>query len=82
MPVTLRFISFRRAMIARVSAFTLPWPTSTSRQTNSASFMPAQAEATMAFSRRRLGAKMPGVSTKIICVLPRLTMPMTRVRVV
>ena len=36
----------------------------------------------MARSSRRLGAKMPGVSTKMICAVPESAMPRTCVRVV
>ena len=36
----------------------------------------------MARSSRRLGAKMPGVSTKMICAAPSMTMPRTSARVV
>ena len=36
----------------------------------------------MARSRRRLGAKMPGVSTKMICAAPCMATPSTRRRVV
>ena len=42
----------------------------------------AQALVTMARSSRRLGAKMPGVSTKISCAAPSVTMPRTGMRVV
>ena len=45
---------------------------------------PAQAAETIARSRRRpgLGAKMPGVSTKMICAPSWIAMPSTRRRVV
>ena len=36
----------------------------------------------MARSSRRFGAKMPGVSTKMICAAPSMAMPRTRLRVV
>ena len=36
----------------------------------------------MARSRRRLGAKMPGVSTRMIWLWPSMAMPRTRARVV
>src|SRR4051812_48601187 len=50
--------------------------------TTSASPAPPQAEVTMARSSRRFGAKMPGVSTKMICDGPSSAMPRTSVRVV
>src|SRR5581483_773570 len=48
----------------------------------SASCAPLQAAVTMARSRRRWGAKMPGVSTKMICALFCTAMPRIKVRVV
>src|SRR5690606_27272028 len=54
----------------------------TTTTTRSASAAPAQAAATMARSRRRFGVKMPGVSTKMICVVPSVATPRMRVRVV
>ena len=48
----------------------------------SASCAPPQAVATMARSSRRCGAKMPGVSTKMICAAPSIAMPRTSARVV
>ena len=48
----------------------------------SASSAPFQAAFTIARSRRRLGEKMPGVSTKMICVLPRMAIPRMGIRVV
>ena len=50
--------------------------------TASASPAPPQADVTMARSSRRLGAKMPGVSTKMICAAPSSAMPRTSARVV
>ena len=55
---------------------------STSSTISSASPAPDQAAATIARSSRRRGAKMPGVSTKMICVWPSIAMPMRRLRVV
>src|SRR6185312_12692816 len=55
---------------------------SSSTQTRSASCAPLQAVETMARSSRRLGAKMPGVSTRMICALPSTTMPRISARVV
>ena len=43
---------------------------------------PPHAAFTMARSRRRLGAKMPGVSMKMICALSLMAMPRTGMRVV
>ena len=71
----------RRSRIASASSST-PLRASISRQTTSASPAPPQAEVTMARSSRRLGAKMPGVSTKMICAAPSSAMPRTRARVV
>src|ERR1700726_4252367 len=48
---------------------------SSSTQTRSASCAPLQAVDTMARSSRRFGAKMPGVSTSMICALFSTTMP-------
>ena len=44
--------------------------------------MPAEAALTIAVSSRRLGAKMPGVSTNMTWQRSRIVMPMTRRRVV
>src|ERR1700750_1772088 len=55
---------------------------SSSTQTRSASWAPLQAVETMARSSRRLGAKMPGVSTRITCALSSITMPRISARVV
>src|SRR3954452_10885323 len=43
--------------------------------TRSASWAPLHAVDTMARSSRRFGAKMPGVSTRMICALSSITMP-------
>ena len=67
--------------IASTSSST-PLDASTSRPTRSASPAPPQAEVTIAWSRRRRGMKIPGVSTKMICAVPSIAMPRTRVRVV
>src|ERR1700760_4380168 len=55
---------------------------SISTQTRSASCAPLQAVDTMARSSRRFGAKMPGVSTRMICDLPSIAMPRISARVV
>src|SRR5690349_22048701 len=67
--------------IASASA-SRPSLASSRRQTRSASCAPVQAVITMARSSRRLGAKMPGVSTRMICAFPSATMPRIRARVV
>ena len=80
-----RLPSFSPLMIRAVSA---PGPdlidtsASTSTTTASASETPCHARATIARSSRRLGAKMPGVSTKMSCVASSMTTPRTTVRVV
>jgi len=76
-----RFTSGSLARIASTSSET-PLRASMSRQTASASEAPLQAEWTMARSSRRFGAKMPGVSTRMICAAPSMTMPRTSARVV
>src|SRR6185437_10004632 len=55
---------------------------SSSTQTRSASCAPLQAVETMARSSRRFGAKMPGVSNRMICALSSMTMPRISARVV
>ncbi len=60
----------------------MPLRASTSSAITSASPAPPQAEVTMARSSRRFGAKMPGVSTKMICASPASAMPRTSARVV
>src|SRR6202008_558247 len=55
---------------------------SSSTQTRSASWAPLQAVETMARSSRRFGEKMPGVSTRMICALPSMTIPRISARVV
>src|SRR6185503_3601385 len=59
-----------------------PLRASISRPTRSASCAPLQALVTMARSSRRRGAKMPGVSTKMICEEPSAAMPRISARVV
>src|SRR5579864_2681922 len=59
-----------------------PWRASSRTQTRSASCAPLQAVETMARSSRRLGAKIPGVSTRMICALSSITMPRIKARVV
>src|SRR6478752_9670835 len=55
---------------------------SSSTQTRSASCAPLHAVETMARSSRRFGAKMPGVSTRMICAGPSTTIPRISARVV
>src|ERR1700744_2334736 len=55
---------------------------SSNTQTRSASCAPLQAVDTMARSSRRFGAKMPGVSTRMICDFPSIAMPRISARVV
>src|SRR5215472_16783447 len=55
---------------------------SSSTQTRSASCAPLQAVVTMARSSLRFGKKMPGVSTRMICAAPSMTMPRISARVV
>src|ERR1700749_4303115 len=55
---------------------------SSSTQTRSASCAPLQAVETMARSSRRFGAKIPGVSTRMICDLPSMALPRISARVV
>src|ERR1700744_5195500 len=59
-----------------------PLLASSSTQTRSASWAPLQAVETMARSSRRFGAKMPGVSTRMIWALSSITMPRISARVV
>src|ERR1700687_1347364 len=60
----------------------MPSRASSSIQTRSASCAPLHAVDTMARSSRRLGRKMPGVSTRMICALLSITMPRISARVV
>src|SRR5690606_23929427 len=55
---------------------------STTSRIASAACAPSQAAWTIARSSRRLGWKMPGVSTRMICVSPSSAMPSRRARVV
>src|ERR1700692_2946592 len=59
-----------------------PSRASSSTQTRSASCAPLQAVDTMARSSLRLGRKIPGVSTRMICALLSITMPRIRARAV
>src|SRR5579859_942708 len=70
-----------RSRIAAVSS-SMPSRASISTQTRSASCAPLQAVDTMARSSRRLGKKIPGVSTRIICARFSITMPRISARVV
>src|SRR5258708_1642890 len=60
----------------------MPSRASSSTQTRSASCAPLQAVDTMARSSLRLGRKIPGVSTRMICALFSITMPRINARVV
>src|SRR5437763_6585255 len=60
----------------------MPALASSSTQTRSASCAPLHAVDTIARSSRRLGEKMPGVSTRMICALFSMTMPRISARVV
>src|SRR5260370_25937775 len=60
----------------------MPSRASSSTQTRSASCAPLHAVDTMARSSRRFGAKMRGVSTRMICALFSITMPRISARVV
>src|SRR5215467_10279558 len=66
----------------RSASSSSPALASSSAQTRSASWAPLQAVDTMARSSRRFGAKMPGVSTRMICAAPSTTMPRISARVV
>src|SRR6201987_5922682 len=59
----------------RSASSSMPALASSSTQTRSASCAPLQAVDTMARSSRRFGAKMPGVSTRMICASFSITMP-------
>ncbi len=80
-----RILSWRtsasRFRIASASA-SIPALASSKTQTMSASCAPLQAVETMARSSRRRGAKIPGVSTRMIWALSSITMPRIRARVV
>src|ERR1700733_2328471 len=67
--------------IASASALS-PSRASINTQTRSASCAPLQAVDTIARSSRRFGAKMPGVSTRMICEWFSTTIPRIRARVV
>src|SRR5579871_824532 len=73
---------FRLSMMERLGSSRCLRLASTSSTIKSASSAPRQAALTMARSSRLRGAKMPGVSTKIICALSSATIPSTRRRVV
>src|SRR6202161_938505 len=60
----------------------IPARASSSTQTRSASCAPLHAVDTMARSSRRLGRKIPGVSTRMICAWLSITMPRISARVV
>src|SRR6202166_4808360 len=60
----------------------MPVLASSSTQTRSASCAPLQAVDTIARSSRRLGRKIPGVSTRMIWALLSITMPRISARVV
>src|SRR5579864_7426270 len=73
------FASFFKIASASASR---PARASISTQTRSASWAPLQAVDTIARSSLRLGSKIPGVSTRMICALPSTTMPRISARVV
>ena len=73
--------SFNRSRMASASPL-MPRSASIKSTTTSASLAPPQAVVTIAVSSRRFGLKMPGVSTKTICVLSCVAMPRTIARVV
>ena len=81
---TSHFFSGRFTNPSRIFSTFGPAPArpSTTIRIRSASDAPSHAAATMARSSRRLGAKMPGVSTRMICASPSKAMPIRRVRVV
>src|SRR4030081_1059986 len=60
----------------------MPSRASSSTQTRSASWAPLHAVDTMARSSLRLGEKMPGVSTRMICAWLSIKMPRISARVV
>jgi hypothetical protein len=64
------------------ASVSIPALASSSTQTRSASCAPTHAVDTMARSSRRFGAKMPGVSTRMIWALLSITMPRISARVV
>src|SRR5579871_4944527 len=66
----------------RSASSSSPALASSSAQTRSASWAPLQAVETMARSSLRFGAKMPGVSTRMIWALFSMTMPRISARVV
>src|SRR3954447_10080700 len=72
------------ATLVRIASASSSMPAlaSSSTQTRSASCAPLQAVETMARSSRRLGRKIPGVSTRMICALFSITMPRISARVV
>src|SRR4051794_10167498 len=72
------------ATLVRIASASSSMPAlaSSSTQTRSASCAPLQAVETMARSSLRLGRKIPGVSTRMICALFSITMPRIRARVV
>ena len=74
--------SFKDAKMASVSSSIFLRAQSWSNNKVSASSAPCHAALTIALSRRRFGLKIPGVSTKIIWLLPCITIPRTRLLVV
>ncbi len=72
------------ASLVRIASASSSMPSraSSSTQTRSASCAPLHAVDTMARSSRRLGRKIPGVSTRMICALFSITMPRISARVV
>src|SRR6476469_213923 len=72
------------ASLVRIASASSSMPSraSSNTQTRSASWAPDHAVETMARSSRRLGVKMPGVSTRMICALFSIAMPRISARVV
>src|SRR5262245_5770031 len=66
----------------RSTSSSMPLAASTTSSTMSASPAPPHAASTIARSRRRFGAKMPGVSMKTSWLAPTMAMPRRVVRVV
>jgi hypothetical protein len=66
----------------RSTSSSTPLAASISSTTTSASPAPPQAASTMARSRRRRGAKMPGVSMNTSWLAPSMAMPRSGMRVV
>src|SRR5882762_3758130 len=80
-----RILSWRTvSTLVRIASASssIPSRASSSTQTRSASCAPLHAVDTIARSNRRLGRKIPGVSTRMICALFSITIPRISARVV